>query len=296
MARKARTSAKDGKKAGIIAFGVTLLVYALLFKFNKPLHYLTGGALSLAVGWVIKTMATPLKGLDKKAKVKDELNVTIIEDEYARGVVETGVEMLDALKAERNAINESVFTRRLDALRTNFDKLLRRVIEDNSRASRLRKLNTYYFPTAIKLMQGYRSAKAEGADYSVMAQTRSDILELLDKLIEATDKLLNTMLKADLDDMDVEMDVFDQMLRSDGLTRDELTEALRRSAHAAAKEIPMSAAPGVRPAAKPAPADAPVPMTATAVQMQQGAPVLRVPTSPAAPSFDTAAKKQQGES
>ena len=293
MARKAKAPAKDGKKAGIIAFGVTLLLYALLFKFNKPLHYLTGGALALAVGWVIKTMATPLKGLDKHARVKDELNVTIIEDEYARSVVEAGVEMLDALKAERDAINESVFSRRLDTLRTNFDKLLRRVIEDNSRASRLRKLNTYYFPTAIKLMQGYRSAKAEGADYSVMAQTRSDILELLDKLIEATGELLNTMLQADLEDMDVEMDVFDRMLKSDGLTRDELTAGLRDSARAAARETSLSAAPDVRPAEAPAPQESPAPMTASAAQLRQGAPVLRVPTAPAAPSFDPAAKKQR---
>lgn len=266
MAKKASTPAKDGKKAGLIAFGVTLLLYALLFSFNKPLHYLIGGALALAVGWVVKTMATPLKGLDKNAKVKDDLNVTIIEDEYARSVVEAGVEMLDALKAERDAINESVFTRRLNELRTNFDKLLRRVIEDPTRASRLRKLNTYYFPTAIRLMQSYRSAKAEGADYTVMAQTRNDILALLDQLTEATQGLLNTMLRADLEDMDLEMDVVEQMLKRDGLSRDSLTDALHESAHAAAGDMPL---------------------TASAAQLQQGAPVLHVPADPPAPAVSS---------
>lgn len=349
MAKKKSVRKDRSKLVGGVAFAGTLALYSLVFKPGL-VGLIIGGGLAWLLGWVAKTMATPLKGLDRNAKSRDELQVTIIEDEYARGIVEKGVELLDALKVERDAINEYVFTRRLNELRENFDKLLRNVIDSPDQAHRLRKLNTYYFPTAIKLLQSYRSAKNQGTSYITMAATREDILGMLDRLTDATAKLLDTMLQDDLEDMDIEIDVFDRMLKSDGLAEDEVTEDLRQSAQAAAKEIPMSKAPTVKPtvpvqqaqpapapkpvtqpapapvqkAAAPTPAPAapeyrpegvyldyevqakeavstPVPVltvpaaTASARQLQQGAPVLTVPGSPVAPDFADAAKPKENE-
>ena len=268
MAKK--TKQKDNsKKAGLIAFGVTLLAYALIFPFNKIGHFITGGLLSAAAGWIVKTMATPMKGLDKHAKSKAALDVTIIEDEYARSVVEKGVEMLDRFKAERDAINEYVFTRRINEIRENLDKVLRQIIDDPDKAHRIRKMNSYYLPTSLKLLESYCGAKAQGASYMAVSGTREDVLSMLDQLSGALSQVLEAMLKDDLEDMDIEIDVFERMLKSDGLQEDELTEGMRQSAHAAAKEIPMSKAPTVKPtapvktnAAKPAarPVDAPQPV------------------------------------
>lgn len=262
MAKSTAKKKDNSKLAGLVAFGGTLLVYALVFPFHKPLHFIIGGGLAALAGWVVKTMATPLKDLDKNAKSKEAMNVTIIEDEYARSVVEKGVEMLDHFKAEKAAINEYVFTRRIDLIRENLDKVLRQIIDDPDKAHRIRKMNSYYLPTALKLLEGYRTAKQQGASYMTVSQTREDVLSTLDQLNNALATVLDKMIKDDLEDLDIESDVFEQMLKSDGLMADEVTEALRQSAHAAAKEIPMSA-----------------PMTATAQQLQQGAPVLHMPDS-----------------
>lgn len=347
MAKKNRSKKKNGKKAGLIAFGATLLIYSLIFPFHKLIHFLIGGGLAALAGWVVKTMATPMKDLDKHAKSKAALDVTIIEDEYARGVVEKGVEMLDAFKTERDAINEYVFTRRIDETREALDKVLRLIIEQPENAHHIRKMNSYYLPTALKLLQSYRSAKQHGTSYMTMSETREDVLSTLDKLNEALQTELEAMVKEDLEDMDIEIDVFERMLKSDGLQEDELTDALRKSAHDAAKSQPISAAPNVKPAAtvqrpkaqpvqpipqpvqkpvqqpaqaqQPAPVQAqykpegvaldyevqveeaehtPVPTlnvqgaTASARQLQQGAPVLQVPQAPAAPDFDDALGKE----
>ena len=246
MAKKSKKK-NNSKKAGLIAFGATLLAYALIFPFNKLAHFITGGLLAAAAGWVVKTMATPMKGLDKHAKSKAALDVTIIEDEYARGVVEKGVEMLDRFKTERDAINEYVFTRRINEIRENLDKVLRQIIDDPDKAHRIRKMNSYYLPTSLKLLESYRSAKAQGASYMSVSGTREDVLSMLDQLSDALTQVLDAMLKDDLEDMDIEIDVFERMLKSDGLQEDELTESMRQSAHAAAREIPMSKAPTVKP-------------------------------------------------
>ena len=183
MAKHTTKKKKDNsKKAGLIAFGATLIAYALLFPFHKLGHFLLGGGVAALAGWIVKTMATPMKGLEKNAKAKTALEEILIEDEYARGMVETGVQLLDALKAERTAINEQVFTRRIDEIRTVLDKVLRYVIDDPDKAHRLRRMNSYYLPTALKLLQSYRSAKQQGASYMSIAQTRQDVLATLDKL------------------------------------------------------------------------------------------------------------------
>ena len=262
MAKTTTQKKNNSKLAGLLAFGGTLLVYALLFPFRKPLHFLIGGGLAALAGWVAKTMATPLQGLDKNAKSKSAMNVTVIEDEYARGVVEKGVAMLDRFKEEKAAINEYVFSRRIDLIRESLDKVLRQIIDDPDKAHRIRKMNSYYLPTALKLLEGYRSAKQQGASYMTVAQTREDVLSTLDQLSDALSDVLDKMIQDDLEDMDIEIDVFERMLKSDGFAEDKVTESLRQSAHAAAKEIPMAA-----------------PMTATAQQLQQGAPVLNMPGS-----------------
>jgi len=289
----------------------------------------------------VKTMSTPMKGLDKNAKAKEALNVTIIEDEYARGVVEKGVQMLDALKREKDAINEYVFSRRIDQIRESLDRVLRCIIDDPDKAHRIRKMNSYYLPTAVKLLESYRSARRQGATTIAASSTRQDVLSTLDQLKDALNAVRDGMLRDDLEDIDIEIDVFERMLKSDGLAEDEVTDSLRQTAHAAAKEIPMSKAPAVKPTAAPAakkpvqqekpapqpvakpaaqPAPAPVEKpaepeykpegvqldyqvqteeaertpvpylnvpaaTASARQLQQGAPVLQVPQAPTAPDF-----------
>lgn len=277
MARKTSKKKGNGMLPGLIAFGATLMLYALIFSLHKPSDFLLGGGLSLLAGWVVKTMATPLPGLDKNAKSKEKLNVTIIEDEYARDMVEKGVNMLDAFKQHRDAINESVFSRRIDELRKNLDQVLRNVIDEPDEARYLRKINSYYLPTTLKLLESYRSAKSQGASYTVIAQTRENVLGMLDKLNEALTTTLDTMLKNDLEDMEIEIDVFDQMLKSDGLTEDVVTAPLRQSAHAAAKDIPIAGQPA----------------TASAKQLQQGAPILNVPTAPAAPDFTQTIQREE---
>ena len=266
MAKTTTKKQRSGTLAGLVGFGATLLLYALIFSLHKPSDFLLGGGLSLLAGWIVKTMATPLQGLDKNAKSKEALNVTIIEDEQVRTMVEKGVEMLDAFKRQRDAVNESVFTRRIDELRKNLDKVLRNVIEQPEEARHLRKLNSYYLPTALKMLEGYRSAKAQGTSYMVISETRQNVLGMLDKLNEALTATLDTMLKNDLEDMEIEIDVFDQMLKADGLAEDDVTAPLRQSAHAAAKDMPITGQP----------------LSASARQLQQGAPVLNVPTASAA--------------
>ena len=95
MAKKTAPRKKNRKdnslKAGIIAFGATLLAYASLFKFHRLSDFLLGGGIALLVSSIVKAMATPMKGLDKTADAAPTLDTESVVDDYARELVESGI-------------------------------------------------------------------------------------------------------------------------------------------------------------------------------------------------------------
>jgi len=297
---KNKKEKKDNSlRNAIIAFGATILGYASLFRFHRLSDFLLGGGIALLVASLIKAMTTPMKGIDAP-KTSDKINPENVQDEYARSIIARGLELLAELRRERDAINEYVFTRRLNDLCSSYAELLNKVVADHDKATHLRKLNSYYIPTAVKLLQSYREAKGSGTSYMEISATREDILKSLDQLISATHTLKKKMLKSNLEAIDIKCEVLEDILKADGYIEDEATGNLRTSAEQAARQIPMARqmTPGQRqPAAKPAPAKAPaaVPVslndmpadprpvikasmpTASAASLNKGAPVLHVP-------------------
>ncbi len=300
---KNKKEKKDNSlRNAIIAFGVTLLGYASLFSFRKLSDFLLGGGVALLIASLIKVMTAPMKGIDAP-KTSDKIDPEAVQDEYARSIIVRGMELLSEMRQERDAINEYVFTRRLNDLCNGYAELLNQVVADHDKATHLRKLNSYYIPTAVKLLQSYREAKSSGTSYMEISATRDDILKSLDQLITATHTLRKKMLKSHLEAIDIKCEVLEDILKADGYIEDEMTSDLRTSAEQAAKQIPMArqATPGQSlPAVKAAPsqaakAPAAVPVTlneapaaprpvikasmptASAATLKEGAPVLHVP-------------------
>ena len=315
MARKTvvRKKKKDNsKRNAAVTFGVTLLTYAALFGLSNISDLILGGLLSFAIAFVVKLATSPMKGLEAPSS-STGIMAENVEDEFAQGVIVKGLELMEQLRKKRDAIGEQVFTRRIDELSTNIRKLLNNVVADPGKASHLTKLNSYYLPTLIKLLDSYQGAKSRGASFMEISETRSDLLNTLDQLLKATRTLGKKMLQADLESMDIKIEVLEDILRADGYIESEEAQNLRTSAAQAAAELPlteqMGTAPARKPAVKPAarshapirpvaahlepgatlqaglPQDnaAPAPTipasmpTASAQQLSQGAPVLRVP-------------------
>lgn len=243
MARKTTKKNSSGLKAGAIAFGATLLLYALSFGLTGLSGYLIGGGLALVVGSIVKTMATPMKGIEAKNTPMDrKLDPEKITDERAREVVTECLELLRHIRSERNLINEYVFTRRLDELHEKCTKMLNQVLADADKATRMRKFMNYYLPTTLDLLRDYRAAKQNGASYQDMAATRDQIQGALDMILEASQKQLDAMLQDDLVDMSIDIDVLKQMLKADGLVDSDLKKSLDAQKAAATQPAKQTAA------------------------------------------------------
>ena len=310
----------NSKRNGTLAGLITVFAFANIFGLSNLFSFVFCGLLALGVGSVVRVATAPMKGIEAPTS-SNSVRVDNVEDDFARNIVVGGLELLEKLSQERNAVNESIFTRRINDFIAVYREMLNIVVKDNSKAAKLRKMNSYYIPTVIRLLQSYREAKTHGTSYMEISTSRDQLLKTLEQLVQAARTLKKKMIRAKLDKMDDTREVLEDMLRADGYIEDEEAEALRESAAAAAAEMSMPEMMGsapqpakAKPAApvrqpvqvqQPAPAkkpvrrsvvpgvtmsapqpiakDAPVPQlqvnapTASAQQMQQGAPVLHVP-------------------
>ena len=132
----------------------------------------------------------------------------------------------------------------------------------------MRKFMSYYLPTTLKLLQSYRTMKTRGVSYSEMNTTRENLIHALDMILQAAQKQLDAMHKDDMLDMSADMDVLEQMLKRDGYMESVLSESLKEANRQQQNaSVPYSTQQ----------ADLHTSGTAAARQMNQGAPVLKMP-------------------
>ncbi len=180
-------------------------------------------------------------------------------------LIETMATPLDGLHTENG---EFVMTRRLKDLDELVRKMLQTVVDDPNEASRMRKFMSYYLPTTLKLLQSYRTMKTRGVSYSEMNTTRENLIHALDMILQAAQKQLDAMHKDDMLDMSADMDVLEQMLKRDGYMESVLSESLKEANRQQQNaSVPYSTQQ----------ADLHTSGTAAARQMNQGAPVLKMP-------------------
>lgn len=297
----------NSTRNGITAFGVSMLLYGVVFGLKNFSGILVGGLLSLLVAAVVKIATKPMKGLvaptTSAGVIADK-----VPDELARQVVLKGLENLDALQKERLAINEYDFTRRLTELHSAYRELLNRVLADNGKASRMTELNSYYMPTLLTLLRSYRAAKSQGTSYMDAAATRADLIKTMDQLILATRNLKKKMVQVDLDATRIKMDVLFSNLQASGLIVDEKTTDLAQAAADAAATLPVAQQLGApvkatQPTTTPVQKAAPVPQAVpeqkapvptVAMEVPAAAPAQPAPTLPVSAPTASAAQLSQG--
>lgn len=281
MARKPterKTKKDNSRRNGTLAALLTIFGYANIFGLANFSSFVVCGLLALLVGSVVRVATAPMKGIEAP-RSSTGIRTDDVEDEFARSMIITGLEHLDQLTRERGMVNETIFTRRINEFITVYRDMLNIVVKDSAKASSLRKMNTYYIPTIIKLLQSYREAKAQGTSYMEISPSREKLLKTLGELVQAARNIKKSMIRTKLDKLNDSREVLEDMLRADGYIEDEENADLRQSAAAAAAEMSLpemmsnaAAAPAPRKARPAAPARPPVPVSHPANVRQAAVP------------------------
>lgn len=220
---KKNAKARKGLKAGIIAFGVTAILYALILPLYRIGDFMICGLLSLLVGKIISIMG---EGLDltthNKQDQKDEpqpvAEIPLSGDENADAVIRKGQEMLHTIRAENDAITDEVLSGQMDELERLCVQIFTTVAEKPGKAPQIRKFMNYYLPTTLKMLASYRTMDARGVSVNDMTSARAETVRGMNMVLTACQKQLDTLYRDTMLDVSTDIDVLEQMLRRDGFT------------------------------------------------------------------------------
>ena len=247
--------------APLYAAAAAWVLYALLFPLYRPGHFVIALAASAVVYGIARLFCK-----DIVEEVPEEPKTT--GNPELDQMVSEGQGALEEMRRLNDSIQDAAISAQIERLSQVSDKIFQQVQKDPSQLPQIRKFMSYYLPTTLKLLQSYRTMKTRGVSYSEMNTTRENLIHALDMILQAAQKQLDAMHKDDMLDMSADMDVLEQMLKRDGYMESVLSESLKEANRQQQNaSVPYSTQQ----------ADLHTSGTAAARQMNQGAPVLKMP-------------------
>lgn len=221
--RRTARSPRKGRKPGIIAFGVTAVLYSLLFPLYRIGDFVLCALLALVVGKVVSIMGQGLdltthNQQDQAEQPEPVAEIPLSGDDSADQVIRKGQEMLHTIRAENDAIPDEALSAQMDELEQLCVQIFTTVAEKPQKAPQIRKFMNYYLPTTLKMLAAYRTMSDRGVSAEDMAQARAETLRGMSMVLTACQKQLDNLYKDTMLDVSTDIDVLEQMLRRDGYT------------------------------------------------------------------------------
>lgn len=227
---------KNKSVAPVYAFGLTWLIGSLLLDWS------TGRCILVAilVSWMVN--ATVKNRVDKKKtpQAEEQPNAAQQAPEPAPAPKEaapkqpqkepsTGNPELDAVIREGRAsvakirqLNDEIPDFKLSAQLKQIEILSASIIEQvekkPDKLKEVRQFMDYYLPTTIKLLEQYVQMQDVGLKGENITNGMKQIENLLDKVIVAFQKQLDSLFERDVLDITADIQVMEQMMAAQGLT------------------------------------------------------------------------------
>lgn len=131
-------------------------------------------------------------------------------------------QVLQRIRADNDLIDDPVISQKIDRIELLTGEIFRYLEKHPERESELRTFMDYYLPQTLKILETYAQLEAQGVQTENIRKARAQIGEMLDQLTESYEKQLDKLFHSDVLDISADIEVMRQMLRSDGLSPDEL--------------------------------------------------------------------------
>lgn len=184
--------------AGVMAVALTMGIGSLV---SYPVALAVGAA-----GYALGRKKYPDRVIEVETAPKSgnaEVDALIRE---ARG-------QLDQIAAANDAIADPALSRQIEDIEATCRLILQRLEEQPNMLSQLRTFLRYYLPATLKLLNARAALEAE-----VSAGQSADIAKAVEQVQSAFHKQLDALNEFRFINLESEMDVLADMLKSDGLT------------------------------------------------------------------------------
>ncbi len=125
-------------------------------------------------------------------------------------------DLLRQIRDVNDRIPDAVMTQKIDTIE-NVTRLIFREIQKNpSKVKRIDRFLNYYLPTTMKLLESYAQLDKTGLESENVAESMASIEGAMDSIVDGFKNLLDSLYDTNVVDIKSDIDVMQQMMRSDG--------------------------------------------------------------------------------
>ena len=191
----------------ILGIGGAWLLYCLVMPLYRPWHLLFPAALSVAAFFVLKKLFPGKTVTVKVSSGNPDLDAMTEESEQA----------IAKMRALNDAIADETLSRRIDELEDLTSRIFESVQRDPSKLPQIRRFMSYYLPTTIKLLEQYSVLQHQSLSKGNVAEAMGKIEGMMQTIVVAFSKQLDTLYQKDVMDITAEIQVLEQMMKSQGI-------------------------------------------------------------------------------
>ena len=210
----------QGKKGSVIPFYAVAAIwvgYAALFDLYAPLHFVTAAVISGAAFLLLRAVC----GGESAAPAKEEDRPKAGEKKGAGNpeidkMIADGDKAVSEMRRLNDAIKDPKISAQIDRLEAVSLRIFSAVKEDPKKLPQIRRFMDYYLPTTLKLLNAYDRMGSAG----VSGEKRVE--EMMDTIVAAFEKQLDSLYGADALDLSADMTVLETMMAREGLAGEQM--------------------------------------------------------------------------
>lgn len=201
------------KIAAAVAFAVAAALWCAIFHISL-VGVIIGVAVCALIAFVVYNMA---KGVDTGKQAPTQKKFASTGNAEVDNLIREGQDMLAQIRQQNRLIPDDGLTKQIDHIEETANGIFDAVVEEPSRAPKIRRFMKYYLPTTIKMLENYSKidqGKITGEDAEKARQKIDDAMDLVEK---AFDKQRETIYQDSMMDITTDIEVLETMFKQDGL-------------------------------------------------------------------------------
>jgi len=191
----------------ILGIGGVWLIYCLFLPLYRPWHLLFPALTSVAAFFVLKKLFPGKTVTVKVSSGNPDLDAMTEEGERA----------ISKMRALNDAIADETLSRRIDELEDLTNRIFESVQRDPAKLPQIRRFMNYYLPTTLKLLEQYSVLQHQSLAKGNVSEAMKKIEDMMKTIVLAFSKQLDTLYQKDVMDITAEIQVLEQMMKSQGI-------------------------------------------------------------------------------
>ena len=216
--------AKSAKKrnTSVVPFygvAITWLLYSLLFDLYRVGHFIFLAILSSGVFLLLRVVCKPMAAAktETAAQPKKEESKSTGNPELDKMIKDGELAIAEMKRLDDNIADEKI-SADIRRLEKTTGKIFAQVKSQPQKLPQIRKFMDYYLPTTLKILNAYDRMDSTGVSGENIDSTKARVEDMMDNIVRAFDKQLDSLFGADALDISTDITVLETMMAREGLT------------------------------------------------------------------------------